>query len=113
MGLGYCDAQCPHDLKFINSEANMENWVPSETDKNAGTGKYGSCCTEIDLWEANKMPLPTPCTLVLLENRFAVMAQTAATTERTASRAFATITVVTSNPTGWASTIWSRFRLPD
>merc|ERR1712232_1374426 len=32
-----------------------ENWIPSETDKNAGTGKYGSCCTEIDLWEANKM----------------------------------------------------------
>jgi len=55
MGLGYCDAQCPHDLNFINGEANMENWIPSETDKNAGTGKSGSCCTEIDLWEANKM----------------------------------------------------------
>merc|ERR1712160_46614 len=55
MGLGYCDAQCPHDLKFINGEANMEDWIPSEADKNAGTGKYGSCCTEIDIWEANKM----------------------------------------------------------
>merc|ERR1712187_896990 len=54
-GTGYCDAQCPHDLKWINNEANMEDWIPSETDKNAGTGKYGSCCTEIDLWEANKM----------------------------------------------------------
>merc|ERR1712048_1186551 len=54
-GTGYCDAQCPHDLKWINNEANMEDWVPSETDENAGTGKYGTCCTEIDLWEANKI----------------------------------------------------------
>merc|ERR1712130_774446 len=52
-GTGYCDAQCPHDLKWINNEANMEDWVPSETDENAGTGRYGTCCTEIDLWEAN------------------------------------------------------------
>jgi cellulose 1,4-beta-cellobiosidase len=52
-GTGYCDAQCPHDLKWINNEANVEDWVPSETDDNAGTGKYGTCCTEIDLWEAN------------------------------------------------------------
>jgi len=63
MGLGYCDAQCPHDLKFINGEAdlkfingeaNMENWIPSDTDVNAGTGRYGTHCTEIDIWEANK-----------------------------------------------------------
>jgi len=54
-GLGYCDAQCPHDLKFINGEANSEDWKPSPTDQNAGTGKYGSCCTEIDIWEANQI----------------------------------------------------------
>merc|ERR1712048_1470041 len=54
-GLGYCDAQCPHDLKFINGEANVGNWTPSETDPNAGTGKYGTCCTEIDIWEANSI----------------------------------------------------------
>merc|ERR1712032_1174929 len=53
-GTGYCDAQCPHDLKFINGKANMVDWKPSATDENAGTGKYGTCCTEIDLWEANK-----------------------------------------------------------
>merc|ERR1711970_938149 len=57
LGLGYCDAQCPHDLKFINGEANNEGWVPSDTDPNAGTGKYGSCCTEIDIWEANKQAM--------------------------------------------------------
>merc|ERR1719230_2079757 len=54
LGLGYCDAQCPHDLKWINGKANVLEWKPSETDVNAGTGKYGSCCTEIDIWEANK-----------------------------------------------------------
>merc|ERR1719230_1535703 len=53
-GTGYCDAQCPHDLKFINGQANSEGWKPSATDPNAGTGKYGSCCTEIDIWEANQ-----------------------------------------------------------
>ena len=41
-GMGYCDARCPHDLKWFNGEANVENWEPSETDVNAGTGKYGT-----------------------------------------------------------------------
>ena len=52
-GTGYCDAQCPHDIKFINGEANTIDWSPSETDPNSGGGKYGSCCAEMDLWEAN------------------------------------------------------------
>merc|ERR1712232_1092594 len=54
-GTGYCDAQCPHDIKFINGEANCEGWVPSKTDVNSGAGKYGTCCTEFDVWEANSM----------------------------------------------------------
>ena len=52
-GTGYCDAQCPHDIKFINGEANMLDWGGSDTDPNSGTGRYGSCCAEMDLWEAN------------------------------------------------------------
>ncbi|KAF2396546.1 exoglucanase [Trichodelitschia bisporula] len=52
-GTGYCDAQCPRDLKFINGEANVEGWLPSKNDKNAGVGGYGSCCSEMDIWEAN------------------------------------------------------------
>jgi len=52
-GTGYCDAQCPHDIKFINGEANILDWTPSETDPNSGGGKYGTCCAEMDLWEAN------------------------------------------------------------
>jgi len=54
-GTGYCDAQCPHDLKFINGEPNIIDWKPSEVDGNAGTGHYGSCCNELDIWEANSI----------------------------------------------------------
>jgi len=54
-GTGYCDAQCPRDMKWINGEANSEGWQPSNNDVNAGTGKYGSCCAEMDIWEANSM----------------------------------------------------------
>lgn len=53
-GTGYCDAQCPRDIKFINGEANSANWTASSNDVNAGTGGYGSCCNEMDIWEANK-----------------------------------------------------------
>eukprot|EP01113_Clastostelium_recurvatum_P022123 TRINITY_DN2633_c0_g1_i5.p1 TRINITY_DN2633_c0_g1~~TRINITY_DN2633_c0_g1_i5.p1 ORF type:complete len:329 (+),score=113.53 TRINITY_DN2633_c0_g1_i5:314-1300(+) len=52
-GTGYCDAQCPHDMKWINGEANMLNWTPSPNDPNSGSGKYGTCCNEMDIWEAN------------------------------------------------------------
>jgi cellulose 1,4-beta-cellobiosidase len=52
-GTGYCDTQCPHDIKFINGEANVEGWEPSPNDSNAGSGKYGACCNEMDIWEAN------------------------------------------------------------
>jgi len=54
-GTGYCDAQCPHDIKWINGEANCEDWSSSDNDANAGKGKYGSCCYELDIWEANSM----------------------------------------------------------
>ncbi|KAF2184985.1 carbohydrate-binding module family 1 protein [Zopfia rhizophila CBS 207.26] len=54
-GTGYCDTQCPHDIKFINGEANVDGWNPSDSDVNAGTGKYGSCCHEMDIWEANSI----------------------------------------------------------
>lgn len=65
-GTGYCDAQCPHDIKWINGEANMLDWSPSGSDKNAGFGKYGTCCVEMDIWEANKVSnayTAHPCSL--------------------------------------------------
>merc|ERR1719197_39347 len=56
-GTGYCDAQCPHDIKFIDGEANIIDWRPNPKDQsnNMGIGKYGSCCAEMDIWEANSM----------------------------------------------------------
>jgi cellulose 1,4-beta-cellobiosidase len=65
-GTGYCDAQCPQDIKFINGVANSVNWTPSSNDVNAGAGQYGSCCNEMDIWEANKMSAaytPHPCSV--------------------------------------------------
>jgi cellulose 1,4-beta-cellobiosidase len=65
-GTGYCDAQCPHDLKWINGEANSEAWEPSPDDPNSGGGKYGTCCIEMDIWEANKISsayTPHVCTV--------------------------------------------------
>lgn len=54
-GTGYCDAQCPHDVKFIGGEANSDGWQPSPSDPNSGAGKVGSCCAEMDIWEANSI----------------------------------------------------------
>jgi cellulose 1,4-beta-cellobiosidase len=63
-GTGYCDSQCPHDIKFINGKANVEGWNPSDADPNAGSGKIGACCPEMDIWEANSISTaytPHPC----------------------------------------------------
>lgn len=54
-GTGYCDAQCPRDIKFINGEANVLDWKPSGSDQNSGGGRYGACCMEMDIWEANSI----------------------------------------------------------
>ena len=56
-GTGYCDAQCPHDMKFIAGEANVIDWTPNPNDlsNNMGAGKHGACCAEMDIWEANSM----------------------------------------------------------
>ncbi|KAJ5227633.1 uncharacterized protein N7469_007639 [Penicillium citrinum] len=63
-GTGYCDSQCPRDLKFIDGAANVEGWEPSDNDANSGVGNYGSCCAEMDIWEANSISTaftPHPC----------------------------------------------------
>ncbi|OBZ75906.1 Exoglucanase 1 [Grifola frondosa] len=65
-GTGYCDSQCPQDIKFINGEANILDWTPDSNDANAGTGEYGTCCNEMDIWEANSMAAaftPHVCTV--------------------------------------------------
>ncbi|KDQ64435.1 glycoside hydrolase family 7 protein [Jaapia argillacea MUCL 33604] len=63
-GTGYCDSQCPRDLKFINGEANILGW--NGTSANSGKGEYGTCCNEMDVWEANSIAeayTPHPCTV--------------------------------------------------
>ena len=52
-GTGYCDAQCPRDIKFIQGEANVLNW--EATTPNQGVGQWGACCPEMDIWEANSV----------------------------------------------------------
>ena len=34
--MDYCDAHCPDLSKWTNSDANVEDLVPSEIDENAG-----------------------------------------------------------------------------
>ncbi|KAJ7078311.1 cellulase [Mycena belliarum] len=65
-GTGYCDSQCPQDLKFINGAANIVNWTGSASDPNSGTGGFGTCCNEMDIWEANMNGAaftPHPCSV--------------------------------------------------
>ncbi|KAH7305553.1 cellulase [Stachybotrys elegans] len=53
-GTGYCDAQC-YTTPFINGEPNLEG--------------YGSCCGELDIWEANSrstLLAPHPCNITHL-----------------------------------------------
>jgi cellulose 1,4-beta-cellobiosidase len=61
-GTGYCDSQCPHDLKFVGGVANNVGWNGTTT--NSGKGNLGSCCSEMDIWEANQFAAaytPHPC----------------------------------------------------
>jgi cellulose 1,4-beta-cellobiosidase len=46
------------------AKANVEGWAGSPSDPNAGTGSFGACCGEMDIWEANSMAAaftPHPC----------------------------------------------------
>eukprot|EP00441_Pelagodinium_beii_P005771 CAMPEP_0197705576 /NCGR_PEP_ID=MMETSP1338-20131121/126511_1 /TAXON_ID=43686 ORGANISM="Pelagodinium beii, Strain RCC1491" /NCGR_SAMPLE_ID=MMETSP1338 /ASSEMBLY_ACC=CAM_ASM_000754 /LENGTH=1321 /DNA_ID=CAMNT_0043289485 /DNA_START=186 /DNA_END=4151 /DNA_ORIENTATION=- len=66
-GTGYCDAQCPHDIKFVDGKANAD-WEANTKDfsGNMGQGQYGACCAEMDIWEANNMAnayTPHPCNI--------------------------------------------------
>jgi len=61
-GTGYCDAQCPHDMKFMEGKANVLGWNASH---DPPIGKWGACCAEMDIWEANSRATaytPHPCT---------------------------------------------------
>jgi hypothetical protein len=50
-GTGYCDAQCPHDLKYVAGEANCKDWKPSTNDANSGTVQlYSTISLEHQCW---------------------------------------------------------------
>lgn len=38
-----------------NHQGNVAGWTPSSNDQNAGVGGHGSCCAEMDIWEANSV----------------------------------------------------------
>merc|ERR1712176_1096395 len=62
-GTGYCDAQCPHDMKFINGLANSDGWNKTS---DPPIGAKGICCAEMDIWEANSRSAaytPHPCSV--------------------------------------------------
>ena len=62
-GTGYCDAQCPHDIKFLEGKANVVDWNASH---DPPIGRWGSCCAEMDIWEANSRATaytPHPCSI--------------------------------------------------
>jgi len=45
---------------------NVLDWKPNPNDKNAGTGRYGTCCNEMDVWESNSLAAavtPHVCTV--------------------------------------------------
>ncbi|KIO27496.1 glycoside hydrolase family 7 protein [Tulasnella calospora MUT 4182] len=57
-GTGYCGAQCPRDVRFIQDHINW-NYAPPQTPG------FGSCCAEMDLWQANSFSTAVtahPCT---------------------------------------------------
>ena len=36
-------------------KANVDGWTPSSNNANTGVGNHGSCCAEMDIWEANSI----------------------------------------------------------
>ncbi|KIO27347.1 hypothetical protein M407DRAFT_73349 [Tulasnella calospora MUT 4182] len=52
-GVGYCNAHCPRDVKWIKGQANLLGWMA--TSSTSGTGNYGACCNEMDLFEGNSI----------------------------------------------------------
>jgi len=53
----HCDGQCARYVKFVKGEANIKDWKINSNDPyhNSGSGSFGSCCAEMDLWDANSM----------------------------------------------------------
>jgi hypothetical protein len=55
-GMGYCDAHCPHDIKFINGDANVQDWKSSDNGENAETGIMEYAAQKCISGKRTKMP---------------------------------------------------------
>jgi cellulose 1,4-beta-cellobiosidase len=73
-GTGYCDAQCPA-MNWIKGQANLHDWEKvrcaenpdGETKCGGHAGRFGYCCPEMDILEANREAgafTAHPCTAV-------------------------------------------------
>jgi len=52
-GMGYCDATCPQDLRYVGGKANTEGFTGRGTlgDREPSPpGYYGACCSQFDVW---------------------------------------------------------------
>ncbi|KAG9042076.1 hypothetical protein FS837_011373 [Tulasnella sp. UAMH 9824] len=72
-GTGYCNSRCPRDLKFINGRINFP-WRP--TGLTTGVGWYGSCCAEMDLWQANSVSTAFTARPCLFEGQYVCLEDT-------------------------------------
>jgi cellulose 1,4-beta-cellobiosidase len=57
-GTGYCDAQCPHDVHFVDGEVRLSSPArhpPPDRSQANLDGTLGTCCPEMDVWEANSI----------------------------------------------------------
>ena len=50
----------------LTPQANVKDWIPNPISDFIGTGRYGSCCPEVALWNANSLSTSLsahPCTI--------------------------------------------------
>ncbi|KAI8446517.1 glycoside hydrolase [Phakopsora pachyrhizi] len=52
-GTGFCSSKCPTNLRFVNGKANV--LVPTLIAPITNFGTMGSCCPEVDVWQANQV----------------------------------------------------------
>jgi len=103
-GTGYCDAQCPHDIKFIDGEANLKDWQPNKKTK---VETWASAITVLAAtrWTFGKRmqgQVPTLRILAVCPVCTGARVQSAAImTKMNATRAYATRTAVISLHGAW------------
>jgi hypothetical protein len=44
------EAQCSHEMKFINGEENVKHWKPKEINENSGNGQYETWMWRNRMW---------------------------------------------------------------